>query len=377
MGDITPRLPEVNRQPCALVVEDTPELLMLVSSMLHVRQIPVLTACRVAEARRIIAERRPDLLFLDVTLPDGCGLSLVDRVGPDDPLVVVMTGALELETAVQALRKGAVDFLPKPFTVGDFFARVDRVVGEWRTRERLRAYGRTLEERVRSAAGELARTAKRVDEAYDMAVAALGAALDLKDYESEDHCRRVSENAARLGRELGLSEEELRELGWSAFLHDVGKIGVPERIIASRDELSGEDRRIMEQHPALGCRILRAVDFLAGATALVQSHHERFDGTGYPARLAGTAIPLAARIFAIVDALDAATSDRPEHRALPFEEFADELASDGGTRFDPDLVAVFLSMKRDGWRLQGAPAVAAVRQPALGAVRPPLGVERS
>ncbi len=376
MGDTTPRLPEVHRQPCALVVEDTPEILMLVSSMLHVRQIPVLTACRVAEARRIIAERRPDLLFLDVTLPDGCGLSLADRAGPDDPLVVVMTGALELETAVEALRKGAVDFIPKPFTVGDFFARVDRVVGEWRTRERLRAYGRALEERVRSAAGELARTAKRVDEAYDMAVAALGAALDLKDYESEDHCRRVSENAARLGRELGLSGDELRALGWSAYLHDVGKIGVPERIIASRDELSGEDRRIMEQHTAMGCRILRAVDFLANATDLVQSHHERFDGAGYPARLAGTAIPLAARIFAIVDALDAATADRPEHRARPFEEFADELANDGGARFDPDLVAVFLSMERDGWRLQGAPAVAAASREE-GRESAALGVERS
>jgi len=360
MDDPIPRLPEVNRQPCVLVVEDSPEILMLVSSMLHVRQLPVLTACRVTEARRIIAERRPDLLFLDVTLPDGSGLSLVDRSGPDDPLVVVMTGALELETAVQALRKGAVDFISKPFTVGDFLSRVDRVVGEWRTRERLRAYGKSLEEHVRSVAGELAKTAKRVDEAYDMAVAALGAALNLKDYEPEDHCRRVSENSVRLGRAVGLAESELRTLGWSASLHDIGKIGVPERIIASRGDLEGEDRRIMEQHPAMGCRILRAVDFLASATDVVQCHHERFDGTGYPARLAGTAIPLSARIFAIVDALDAATSDRPEHRARPFAEFADELAHDGGKRFDPDLVSIFLSMESDGWRLQGTPALAGV-----------------
>src|SRR5512137_1496380 len=107
MDDIPLKLPEVNRQPCALVVEDSPEILMLVSSMLHVRQLKVLQTSGVAEARRIIAERKPDLLFLDVTLPDGSGLSLVDKTGPDDPLVVVMTGALELETAVEALRKGA------------------------------------------------------------------------------------------------------------------------------------------------------------------------------------------------------------------------------------------------------------------------------
>jgi putative two-component system response regulator len=361
MDDITLRLPEVNRQPCALVVEDSPEILMLVSSMLHVRRLQVLQTSGVAEARRIIAERHPDLLFLDVTLPDGSGLSLVDKTGPDDPLVVVMTGALDLETAVEALRKGAVDFIAKPFTVGDFLARVDRVVGEWRTRERLRAYNRSLEELVRSTADELARSERRVDDAYDMAVAALGAALDLKDYEPVDHCRRVSANTVRLGREVGLSEGELHELGWSAYLHDIGKIGVPERIIALRDELAGEDRRIMEQHPAMGCRILRAVDFLAHATDVVQCHHERFDGTGYPAHLAGTAIPLAARIFAIADALDAATADRPEHRARPFAEFAAELARDGGRRFDPDLVAIFLGMESDGWQLQGAPALVVER----------------
>jgi putative two-component system response regulator len=329
--------------------------------MLHVRQLQVLQASGVAEARRIIAERKPDLLFLDVTLPDGSGLSLVDKTGPDDPLVVVMTGALELETAVEALRKGAVDFIAKPFTVGDFFSRVDRVVGEWRTRERLRAYNRSLENLVRSTADELARSERRVDDAYDMAVAALGVALDLKDYEPVDHCRRVSANTVRLGREVGLPEDDLRRLGWSAYLHDIGKIGVPERIIALRDELAGEDRRIMEQHPAMGCRILRAVDFLAHATDVVQYHHERFDGTGYPVHLAGTAIPLAARIFAIADALDAATADRPEHRARPFAEFADELAGDGGRRFDPDLVAVFLSMDPGGWQLQGAPALVAER----------------
>ncbi len=276
-------------------------------------------------------------------------------------VVVVMTGALELATAVEALRKGAVDFIAKPFTVGDFFSRVDRVVGEWRTRERLRAYNRSLENLVRSTADELARSERRVDDAYDMAVAALGVALDLKDYEPVDHCRRVSANTVRLGREVGLPEDGLRRLGWSAYLHDIGKIGVPERIIALRDELAGEDRRIMEQHPAMGCRILRAVDFLAHATDVVQYHHERFDGTGYPVHLAGAAIPLAARIFAIADALDAATADRPEHRARPFTEFAGELAGDGGRRFDPDLVAVFLSMDPGGWLLQGEPALVAER----------------
>jgi putative two-component system response regulator len=349
MTDPDRPVPEIDRPPRVLVVEDQPEIQRLISSMLYVRQLPNQQAATVARAREIIARDRPEIIFLDINLTDGSGLSLIERAGPDDPLVVVITGAIDIETAVQALRKGAVDFIAKPFTVGDLFTRIDGVVAEWKARERLRAYGRSLEDLVRRTTEDIARTEQRIGNAHDAAVEALAAALSLKDHETDEHRRRVAEHATRLGRAHGLDEGALRALRWGAYLHDVGKIGVPERILARFGALEGDDLRIMEQHPAMGARILGAVPFLAEAAEAVRCHHERFDGTGYPSRLAGTATPLAARIIAIADALDEAIADRPEHRAVPFAAFAAEIAREAGRRFDPDLVKEFLELDPGGW----------------------------
>jgi len=342
------------RLPRVLVVEDQPEVQQLVASMLFVRGISSLQAGSVARAREVIERERPEIIFLDVTLPDGSGLSLVDRTGGDGPLVVVVTGSRELDTAVQALRKGAVDFITKPFAVGDLFARIDQVVAEWRAREQLRECSRTLTLDVGHADDDLARAERRIEDAHDAAVAALAAALELKDHETDEHRRRVSLNSVRLARASGLDDDGLRALRWGAYLHDVGKIGVPERILSFEGPLSAEDRRVFEQHPAMGARILAIVPFLAGAADVVRGHHERWDGGGYPGRLSGTTIPRGARIAAIADALDEATADRPEHRARPFAAFAEDLAREAGGRFDPQLVEAFLAVDPSQWLVQTA-----------------------
>ncbi len=343
------------RQPRVLVVEDQPEVQQLVVSMLFVRGLSSSQAGSVARARELIERERPEIIFLDITLPDGSGLSLIDRAGSDGPLVVVITGSHDLEIAVQALRKGVSDFIAKPFAVGDLFARIDQVVAEWRARERMRECGRSLA----VDAGDLARAERRVEDAHDAAVAALAAALELKDHETDDHRRRVSANSVRLGRSLGLGAEELHALRWGSYLHDVGKIGVPERILTFEGPLAAEDRRVLEQHPAMGARILSVVPFLAQAADVVRGHHERWDGGGYPSRLTGTEIPRGARIAAVADALDEATADRPEHRASPFPAFAAELAREAGGRFDPRIVDAFLTEAPSTWLVQPAVPVAA------------------
>ena len=315
-----------------------------------------------ARAREVIERERPEIIFLDVTLPDGSGLSLVDRAGSDGPLVVVITGSRDLEIAVQALRKGVIDFIAKPFAVGDLFARIDQVVAEWRARERLRECGRSLGLDAGRADGDLERAERRVEDAQDSAVAALAAALELKDHETDDHRRRVSQNSVRLGRSLGLGEGELRALRWGSYLHDVGKIGVPERILSFEGPLSAEDRRVFEQHPAMGARILAVVPFLAEAADVVRGHHERWDGGGYPARLSGDSIPRGARIAAITDALDEETADRPEHRARPFTSFAEDLAREAGGRFDPRIVEAFLVEEPSEWLVQAASPVPAAQR---------------
>ncbi len=347
-------------KPRILVLEDQPEIRSLVVAMLKVRSFACDTAGCLAEARALAARRPYDILFIDVNLPDGSGLALAEEATAS-PLVVVITGSNDLRTAVQAIRDGAIDFITKPFSVGDFLQRLDKIVEEWKNRTSVRYYARALENLVVAKANELTQASRQLSEVRDATVAALGAALNLKDHETSDHCRRVSQNSVRLGRSLSLSALELRNLKWGAYLHDVGKIGIPEQILLKPAELTQEERAIVEKHPVMGSTMLQGIDFLRGATDVVLSHHERFDGAGYPRKLSGAGIPLHARIFAVMDALDAMTSDRPYQRARPFEAFLRELEREAGGQFDPEIVLAFRRAPVDGWLLQASGTVGASR----------------
>jgi response regulator RpfG family c-di-GMP phosphodiesterase len=338
--------------PRILLVEDQQSIQDLVAAMLTVRKLPCLRASTVAEARRLLAESPFDILLIDVNLPDGSGLSLARDCGPDGPLVIVMTGNSDLQTAIDAIRHGAVDYITKPFSVGDFLQRLDRALEGWRSRASLRGQARALEALVRMKSEELSRSTRRIDEVHDKTVLALGAALNLKDSETGDHCARVSANSVRLGTMLELSAFELKNLSWGAYLHDVGKIGIPEPILLKNGPLSAEERVLMEKHPAMGYDLIRNIEFLVHATDVVIAHHERYDGSGYPHRLAGEQIPLHARIFSLMDTLDAMTSERPYRSALPISRVAEEVARQAGSQFDPDIAAVFLSAPKSTWLVQ-------------------------
>ena len=346
-------VPVPARAPRIVVLEDEEAVQDLVKSLLKVRGLDCEVAGTVAEARQLVRARRPDLLIVDVNLPDGSGLSLLDEAVDLDPLTIVMTASADVQTAVQAIRRGAIDFITKPFSVGQFLQRMDRAMEEWRSRESLQGYGRALETLVRLKEDELSRTTRQMDEVRDMTVAALGAALNLKDHETADHCVRVSENCVTLGRALGLSEFELKNLKWGAYLHDVGKIGIPEQLLLKPGTLTPEERSVMERHPVMGYTMIRSIEFLQFATDVVLCHHESFDGSGYPRGLRGERIPLAARIFSPMDTMDAMTSDRPYRPALPLASVHEELRNKSGTKYDPEVVEAFLALPPSTWLVQG------------------------
>jgi response regulator RpfG family c-di-GMP phosphodiesterase len=350
-------VPAPARPPRILVLEDEGTVQTLVKAMLKIRGFECDAASTVAEARGLMRRQRYDIVLADVHLPDGSGLELVEKADADDPLLIVMTGSSDIQTAVQAIRNGAIDFITKPFSVGHFLQRIDKALSEWKSRERLQGYAGALERLVEMKTEELSRTSRQIDEVCDMTVAALGAALNLKDHETADHCARVSQNCVTLGSILSLSEFELKNLKWGAYLHDVGKIGVPEQLLLKKGELLPEERRIMEKHPAMGYAMIRNIEFLAFATDVVLSHHESYDGTGYPRGLRGERIPLNARIFSVVDTLDAMTSDRPYREALPFSAAAVELKKKAGSMFDPEIVDAFTTVTEATWLVQGGVAV--------------------
>jgi response regulator RpfG family c-di-GMP phosphodiesterase len=351
-------VPASAKQPSILVLEDQGEIQTLVTAMLKIRGFQCQTASCLADAQELVRHARYDILFIDVNLPDGSGLSLVKgEQSADGPLVVVMTGSNDIQTAVEAIRGGAIDFITKPFTVGHFLQRLDKAVEEWKTRQNIQHYARALETLVQIKSDELSRTSRKIDEVRDMTVAALGAALNLKDHETADHCARVSQNSVRLGTLLELSAFELKNLEWSAYLHDVGKIGIPEGVLLKRGELAPEERKIVEKHPLMGYTMVQNIEFLAYATDVVLSHHEKYDGSGYPYGLRGARIPLHARIFAVVDTLDAMTSDRPYRAALPFASVSEEVERLAGRQFDPEIAKVFLEAPECTWLVQGRVAV--------------------
>jgi response regulator RpfG family c-di-GMP phosphodiesterase len=346
-------VPPPARPPKILVIEDEGTVQTLVRAMLNIRGFESDSATCVAEAKELMERTHYDIVLVDVHLPDGSGLELVEESEADDPLLIVMTGSSDIQTAVQAIRDGAIDFITKPFSVGHFLHRIDNALQEWRSREQLRGYARALERLVEMKTEELSRTSRQIDEVRDATVAALGAALNLKDHETADHCARVSQNCVRLGSLLSLSDFELKNLKWGAYLHDVGKIGVPEQLILKQGALLPEERKIMERHPVLGHAMIRNIEFLGFATDVVLCHHESYDGTGYPRGLRGERIPLSARIFSIMDTLDAMTSDRPYRAALPFSSVVAELRNKSGSKFDPEIVDAFMTVPEPTWLVQG------------------------
>ncbi len=182
-------------------------------------------------------------------------------------------------------------------------------------------------------------------EAHRETIAALASSLDLRERETALHSKRVQEYALLLARHLGIKEgDTLEGLEMGALLHDVGKIGVPDGILLKKGGLTEEEWDGIRRHPELGASLLQRIPFLSGAREIVETHHEKFDGSGYPKGLKGEQIPIGARIFAVVDVFDALTTDRPYKAALSYRSAADSIAGERGTHFDPDVVDAFLKI---------------------------------
>jgi putative nucleotidyltransferase with HDIG domain len=227
-----------------------------------------------------------------------------------------------------------------------------QVVAQLQLRRALQELSRhrsQLEETVEQRTKQLRTALKRVESTYDETLAALGAALDLRDNETAGHSRRVTRYCLEIAKALGCDNEELKQIERGSYLHDIGKIGIPDSILLKPGRLTPEERITMDSHVRIGYDIVSRIAFLARPADIVLTHQERFDGTGYPQGLVGAEISMGARIFSIADTLDAMTSDRPYRRALPFSEARDEIIRESGRQFDPEIVEAFLSIPEEAW----------------------------
>ena len=287
------------------------------------------------------------LAISDVRMPGKDGFWLLERMRElhPDTAVIMLTAFGDTEAAVECLRNGAADYLLKPPKVTELIRAIERALGRRRLELARQRYRKSLEDRVREKTAELSRTLHDLQSTYSQTLWTLVAALDAREHETSDHSQRVVRYTLAVARRLGIAERDLPDIGRGALLHDIGKIGVPDAILLKPAKLTQEEWTEMRKHPQIGFNILKSVDFLGVPAQIVLAHQERYDGRGYPHGLSGDAIPIGARIFAIADAFDAMTSDRPYRKAGSREAARAEIAKFAGTQFDERCAEAFLSMK--------------------------------
>lgn len=292
-----------------------------------------------------------DLIVCDISLKGFDGQDVVQKLRaqhPEAPLIV-LSARRDVNVVIGAMRSGASDYLLKPFKPEQLVAGVARSLERGRVERRNAADRETLEKLVESRTELLRAAIADLEQAYDVTLEALGDALDLKDAETEGHSRRVTAYTIALARAMGVKGNDLRTVSRGAFLHDIGKMAIPDAILLKPGKLDRQEQAMMREHCARGYQILRKIPFLQDAAQIVYSHQERYDGNGYPRGLKGDQIVLGARIFSVADTLDAITSNRPYRKANTFDAARMEILRCTGTQFDPEVVKVFQSLPSDLW----------------------------
>ncbi|HLY86452.1 MAG TPA: HD domain-containing phosphohydrolase [Gaiellaceae bacterium] len=343
----------MGRKRRVLAIDDDELLCELIRTTFELEGFEVDTAWDVIEAERALAKSRPDAILLDIGLPGIDGVFYLERLRETPQTsripIVAISGSEEAGRAATAA--GAEAFLRKPFSPLELLGLVAPLVK--------RAVPGTDEGNGTVDIADLNRLIEigrrqheLLTEAYAQTVAALASALESRDFGTSRHSRRVTSYATRLTLEVAPSLLDDPSLEWGFMLHDVGKIGVPDEILLKPGALTARERRRMEKHAILGEHLLSHIPLLNQEGArVIRSHHERWDGSGYPDRLSGKSIPLGARIFAVVDALDAMTDTRPYREPVGWDEAVEEIRRCSDGQFDPDLIYGFEACEPDLYRL--------------------------
>jgi putative two-component system response regulator len=311
-----------------LVIDDEALVRSVIAEILVDAGHEVREATNAEEGLEALVTGGPDLIVSDILMPGLSGIELLRRVREQRPSlpVVLVTGAGTYTNLSDALAGGADGLVMKPFSHAELAAAVAGAL------ERAGRSERELRRRLFTPT----------------LTGALANAIEARDSSLHGHCERLSALALRIACEVGLTGEELETVRLGAILHDIGKIGIPDRVLVKAGPFTPEERALMATHPLIGDRLLEPLAELAHIRPVVRHHHERWDGNGYPDGIAGDAIPLAARIVAVADAVEAMTGPRPYRERLEREAVVAELEHGRGTQWDPAVVDIALSLIRAG-----------------------------
>jgi putative nucleotidyltransferase with HDIG domain len=334
-----------------LVVDDEEAIREVVSTMLQAQGYDCATAANGLVAQAYLELNSPDLVLSDMVMPEMDGIRLLGWLRQHDPdvPVIIVTAMHDIATALEAIRRGAYDYILKPFEKNQLFLSVRRALQHRQLVMENRNYQRNLEKLVEDRTGQLKGALEQLEQSYDDTLEALGGALDLKDAETEGHCKRVTAFTIAIAKAMKVDAHQLPVIARAAFLHDIGKMAIPDHILRKPGPLDANEKEVMRKHCEIGYNMVTRIPFLREAAEIVLSHQEYYDGTGYPRGMKHQEIPLGARIFAVADALDAMISDRPYRKALSISYARAEIKRCSGTQFDPQVVDVFLSLPDSLW----------------------------
>jgi len=305
----------------------------------------VSTASGALEGINMIDANPVDLIVMDIKMPKMDGITALQEIKKkhSDTEVILLTAYASLETARDAIRFGAFDYLIKPFDKDDVLAVVKKGLARRKTNTGLKMERDTLLDRASYLEDQVTAARNKIMSCYEGTVNALILTIDAKDHYTFNHSNRVAKLSCAIAKGLGVPEQTIKDIGYSASIHDIGKIGIEENILKKNGKLSLEEYTEIKKHPAIGVRIVQSIPFLEDAIPVILHHHERFDGKGYPEGIDGEKTPLSARIVVVADAIDAMMSDRPYRDALTLNKVFNELSDNAGKQFDPAIVDLILN----------------------------------
>ena len=335
-----------------LIVDDEPAARKVLATLLSQAGIACSEAADPQEALSLLNKNAFDAVISDLRMGAASGFDLLREVRTHFPHVAFLmaTGVHDVRVGVQAMRQGADDYLLKPFDIDAVLVSLQRALQRKQLEHEVENYRRHLEEMVSQRTQQLQAALTELEHSNSATLEALGSAIDLRDGPTAGHSRRVLLYSVKIAEVIGNMEDQLKALGMGAWLHDIGKLAIPDSILLKPEALNERERRIMERHVQLGCDLVKAIPFLADAAEMILAHHERHNGSGYPRGLRGKDILLCARIFAVADSFDAMTSDRPYRSALPFHTARSVIDAGRGSLFDPEIVDAFLATGEDAWK---------------------------
>ncbi len=339
-----------------LIVDDEPSVRKLLTTLLLQAGVSCSAAANPHEALTMLQKTSFAAVISDLRMGASSGFDLLREVRTQYPNIAFLmaTGVDDVRVGVHAMKEGANDYLLKPFDIDLVLASLQRALERKHLEREVENYRHHLEEMVSQRTQELQAAMTELEQSHSATLEALGSAIDLRDGPTAGHSKRVLLYSMEIAEKLGGMENQLRTLGMGAWLHDIGKLAIPDSILLKPGALNEQERQIMERHVEIGYDLIKGIPFLAEAAEVILAHHERHNGSGYPRGLRGEDIPICARIFAVADSFDAMTSDRPYRSALSPDEARRIILSGRGELFSPEIVDAFLAVDEDARQLISA-----------------------